>query len=430
MRVRALTVEVTKGPDAGQRRELSGRTMTIGTDPGNDLVLSDDSVSRFHCRIAVDTLGIKIVDTRSANGTRTSGLRIGDAYIEDDVRLELGRSELLVALGSSESEIPLYNADSFGGAVGRSVAMRDVFELARRAASSNATTLILGETGTGKDVLARAIHFHSARAQQRFEVFDCGAVAPTLIESALFGHVKGAFTGAEMDMPGVFERAHGGTLFLDEIGELAPDLQPKLLRALESGSITRVGATAPITIDVRIIAATNRDLRTEVESDRFRADLYYRLAVIPIEIPPLRDRPEDIPLLAAHFARHLLAPTPHEFAALRSYIDEAFGALSHYRWSGNARELRNVIERAIALAPPSKAPGKDVFNRMVELRTCIGATMHCRPALKLAREQFDREYLRDVLAACQGDLNKAASIADIHPKSFARLLRRYEISRW
>jgi DNA-binding NtrC family response regulator len=306
--------------------------------------------------------------------------------------------------------------------------MRELFALGRRAAGSSAQVLILGETGTGKDVIARAIHQHSARAAGPYLVFDCGAVAPTLIESALFGHVRGAFTGADSDRPGVFEAAHGGTLFLDEVGELEPTLQPKLLRALESGQVTRVGESGPRRVDVRIIAATNRDLRAEVEAGRFRSDLFYRLAVILLEVPPLRERAADIPLLAAHFLEQVIARDSGDGERLRAHMDGVFGGLARYRWPGNVRELRNVIERALALADPAEL-GKDIFSRMVELKTSIARSMHHLPPLEEARAQFDREYLRDALAAAGGDVNRAAELARVHPKSFARLLRRYGVGR-
>ena len=301
--------------------------------------------------------------------------------------------------------------------------MRRVFAIGRRAAAAPATVLLLGETGTGKDLLARAIHGDSPRARRPFLIFDCGAVAPTLIESALFGHVRGAFTGADADRAGVFELADGGTLFLDEIGELPLPLQPKLLRALETGQVQRIGAPAPITVDVRIMAATHRDLRAEVDRERFRADLYYRLAVITIEVPPLRDRPDDIPLLAAHFAGAVLA-RGGDLAWLRGHLDDAFGALRGQPWPGNVRELRNAIERAIALADPSALAG-DPLGRLVELRTSLRRT-RARLPLEAARAEFDRGYLRDLMTDAAGDIRVAAEQAGVHPKSLERLLRRYK----
>jgi len=421
MRVRHLTLEVIEGPDAGRRAEKGPEPLGIGTDPSNALALTDPTVSRFHCRITTDDQGHLVADRGSANGTIVNGLRARGVYLTDGARLELGETALLARLAADEDEIELSADERFGDAIGRSLVMRRLFASARRAAASNAPIVLLGETGTGKDVLARAIHDASPRASRPYVVFDSGAVAPTLIESALFGHVRGAFTGADTDRPGVFEWAHGGTLFLDEIGELASSLQPKLLRALESGTATRVGATAPVSFDVRVIAATNRDLPAEVEGERFRADLYYRLAVIVLEVPPLRDRLDDVPLLAAHFARDLLGNNVNV-----QQLELAFGALRHHRWPGNVRELRNVIERAAALADPKGFAG-DVLARMVELRSTVTRTMRERLPLEQAREQFDREYLRDTLAAAQGSIAHAAAAAGIHPKSLERLLRRYKL---
>ena len=427
VKVRELSVEVVAGADQGRSAALVGRELRIGADPSNHLVLSDPSVSRFHCRIVADQHGYRLVDAHSANGTWLGEVQVRDAYLPDPAPLvEVGQTQVAVRFGQGERDIELSAEEQFGGAVGRSVAMRELFALARRAAHSPTTVLILGETGTGKDVIARAIHDSSPRAAAPFLVFDCGAVAATLIESELFGHVRGAFTGADVDKPGVFERASGGTLFLDEIGELDTALQPKLLRALESGTVTRVGGTQPIAVDLRVIAATNRDLRQEVEDGRFRSDLYYRLAVILLEVPPLRERPEDIPLLAAHFLGGLVAREAGDLEHLRAHMDSVFERLAQCPWPGNVRELRNVIERAAALADPGEMT-KDIFSRMVELKDRIGRTLRVRPPLKEAREQFDREYLRDVLAAAQGDGQRAAEMAEVHPKSFARLLRRYRV---
>ncbi|HLU67515.1 MAG TPA: sigma 54-interacting transcriptional regulator [Kofleriaceae bacterium] len=428
MRVRDLAARVVAGPDQGAEAVLHGRELRIGADPSNHLRLGDPSVSRFHCAIVADDRGYRLVDERSANGTFLNGVQVHDAYLPDPARIELGGSAIAISFGDQEREIELSAEDCFGAAIGRSVAMRELFALGRRAAQSHATVLILGETGTGKDLIARAIHDHSARAGAPYVVFDCGAAAPSLIESALFGHVRGAFTGADSDRPGVFERAHGGTLFLDEIGELELSLQPKLLRALESGTVTRVGSTEPIRVDVRIIAATNRDLRGEVEQGRFRSDLFYRLAVILLQVPPLRERPEDIPLLVAHFLDSAVARDSGDAERVRAHMDSVFGGLAQHRWPGNVRELRNVIERAAALADPGEL-GKDIFSRMVELRTSIARSMRHLPPLEEARAQFDREYLRDALAASGGDVTAAAELAQVHPKSFARLLRRYGIER-
>jgi len=408
VRVRELALEVLSGPDAGVVVTLRGRALSIGAAPGNDLRLADPAVSRFHCRVVAGDDGYRVVDRRSVNGTFVDGTRVRDGYLREGARLRVGETEIAIRDGGGEAEIELAPEERFG------------------AAPTAAPVLLLGETGTGKDLLARAIHDHSGRPGP-FVVFDCGAVAPTLIESALFGHVRGAFTGADADRPGVFEQARGGTLFLDEIGELPPSLQPKLLRALEAGTVTRVGGVGEVGVDARVIAATHRDLRRAVNEEAFRADLFYRLAVIVLEVPPLRERPEDIPLLCAHFLRELLDDGAGG-AWLRPHLEDAFGALAAHRWPGNIRELRNVLERAAALADPREL-SKDRLARLVELRSSIVRTMHTRPPLKAAREQFDREYLRDVLAAAHGDVQRAAEVAQVHPKSFERLLRRYRVPR-
>jgi transcriptional regulator with GAF, ATPase, and Fis domain len=426
MRVERLVLEVESGRDAGARAELAGHELVVGADPSSTLVLRDPRVSRFHFRVTADDTGLLLRDRGSANGTFVGGLRAREVYLHDGARIELGDTTLVARVGGGEQDIELSIDESFGAAIGRSLVMRRLFAAARKAAHTSATMLLLGETGTGKDVLARAVHDASPRARAPYVVFDCGAAAPSLIESALFGHVRGAFTGADADRPGVFEWASGGTLFLDEIGELRGDLQPKLLRALETGAVTRVGATAPVPVDVRVIAATNRDLRADVEAQLFRADLYYRLAVIVLEVPPLRDRREDVPLLAGAFARDLLGLGDADLARLRPQLDEAFGALRHYPWPGNVRELRNVIERAAAMADPAALRG-DVLAKLVELRSAIGRTWHAHLPLEQARAEFDREYLRDAMAAAQGSIAHAAAVAGVHPKSLERLLRRYKL---
>jgi transcriptional regulator with GAF, ATPase, and Fis domain len=421
VREQRLLVRVVRGPDTGRELELGDVRIGVGTHPSNQLVLTDARASRFHLELFRDERGARAIDLDSANGTTAGRLRVRDVYVGDGTVLELGDTAIEIrAIGETTHELPA--SESFGELLGRSLAMRRVFAIARRAAAALATVLLLGETGTGKDLLARAIHGASPRAARPFLVFDCGAVAPTLVESALFGHLRGAFTGADADRAGVFELADGGTLFLDEIGELPLALQPKLLRALETGEVQRIGAPAPITVDVRIMAATHRDLRAEVDRDRFRADVYYRLAVIAIELPPLRERPDDIPLLAAHFARAVLA-RGGGLDWLRGHLEDAFGALRGQPWPGNVRELRNAIERAIALADPSALAG-DPLGRLVELRASLRRT-RTRLPLEAARAEFDRAYLRDLMTDASGDIRVAAEQAGVHPKSLERLLRRY-----
>jgi transcriptional regulator with GAF, ATPase, and Fis domain len=427
LRFDRIAVRVTRGPDLGREVELGADEVRVGTHPSNQLVLSDPTVSRFHLRLRGDDKGVRAIDLDSANGTRVGGLRVRDVYVGDGTVLEVGDAAIELRALAEGGEVELPPDEVFGELVGRSVAMRRVFAAGRRAAQSASTVLLLGETGTGKDLLARAIHQAGPRARAPFVVFDCGAAAPTLVEAALFGQVRGAFTGADTDRPGVFEQAHGGTLFLDEIGELPPALQPKLLRALEAGQVLRLGANQPLSVDVRVIAATHRDLRAEVDAERFRADLYYRLAVLAIEVPPLRERDGDIPILAAHFARVVLGRSGGDLAWLRPHLDDVFGQLRAQPWPGNVRELRNAVERAIALADPEALAG-DPLARLVELRGSLRKTRGRLP-LETARAEFDREYLRDLLTETGNDLKAAAELAGVHPKSLERLIRRYQIER-
>jgi len=423
------TFSVIEGPDKGAAATLKGRRLTVGAHPSNDLVIaSDPGVSGFHAVVVVDDKGYRVDDCGSANGTFVDDVPIASAYLRPGSKLRIGTSFLCLEEEGEDLSVELSEEDYFGDLVGRSVPMRELFALARKAAASSVTVLVQGETGTGKDLLARAMHKFGPRANGPFEVFDCGAAAPNLIESALFGHVKGAYTGAASDHPGVFERASGGTVFLDELGELDPSLQPKLLRVLENGTLIRVGGTEEIAVDVRVIAATHRELSAEVDAGRFRSDLYFRLAVLVMRMPALRERPEDIPLLVSHFLRDVLTRNESEVHVLRSHMDEAFARLARHPWPGNVRELRNVIERAAVLAEPAELE-KDLFSRLVELRKSIGTSIHVKQSLKVAREQFDIEYLRDVLDQTGGDVAAAAEVADVHPKSFTRLLRRYRLSK-
>jgi transcriptional regulator with GAF, ATPase, and Fis domain len=338
LELQGFELEVISGPDAGRRYRGGARSVLIGSHPKAELVLSDPYVSRQHARVERSEDEFVLRDLGSTNGTRIHDTHIREVLLHDGALFELGSTRVRFATIAEKFRVELAAEDVFEGLVGRSVAARELFALLARVSPSEATLLVEGETGTGKELVARAIHARSRRAAQPLVVFDCGAVLGTLIESSLFGHERGAYTGATDAMPGVFERADGGTLFLDEIGELAPELQPKLLRVLESGEVRRVGGTETEKVDVRVVAATHRDLERMVAEGRFREDLYYRIAVIRLRVPPLRERPEDIPLLAAHFARQLGAPD-----------DFDFGDLRERDFPGNVRELRNLVERAIVL---------------------------------------------------------------------------------
>jgi DNA-binding NtrC family response regulator len=425
--VRGFEVEVVAGPDAGKRAQATRRSFEVGTHPSSDLQLSDEHVSRRHLRIDIEARDCVVRDLGSTNGTRVGGVRVRVAPLEDGAILECGQTRLKFSYVAAPFRLELAERDDFEGVLGRSVAMRELFALLDRVAPTDAPVLIQGETGTGKERVARAVHRRSRRATRPFAVFDCAAVPPTLIEAELFGHEKGAFTGATERRAGVFERADGGTVFLDELGELAVELQPKLLRVLESNEVFRVGASKPTPIDARIVAATNRDLGARIDEGQFREDLYYRLAVVTVRVPPLRERREDIALLASHFAReHLFAG--EKATAPAPGWEAIFDFMTGYDWPGNVRELRNVVERAVIMSDPKLLRG-DPLDAVTELRKRAEPAMHRRVSLRAARDQTEREYLEDLVRATDWDLDQASQIADVHRKSLERLLREHRIKR-
>ncbi len=299
--------------------------------------------------------------------------------------------------------------------VGRSEAMLEVFKTAARVAASDATVLVLGESGTGKELVARAIHAASPRAARPFVPVDCGALAEGVLESELFGHVRGAFTGAQTARQGLFEAAEGGTLFLDEIGDVGAALQARLLRALQEGTIRRVGANEAIPVDVRVVAATNKDLDAAVAAGRFREDLFYRLNVVTLRIPPLRDRREDVPLLAEHFAakhgseRGGVSPAAREL-------------LQAYGWPGNVRELENVIARALALNPSGVVGPADLPEHLQGAAAAVGPGLPLPPGFRPSLDELSRRYAALVLAECGGNKTRAAELLGIDRKTLYRIL--------
>ena len=406
--VKSLTVRVVKGPDAGRAHEASGHQLTIGTATDNDLILGDETVSRYHLQL--QHLGDRILaqDLGSTNGTVSGSIAIERATITPGTVLSLGKTQIRIDDGAVV-ELELAAEEQLGNVRGRSPAMRNLLARVEKIARSDASVLLGGETGVGKEVVARAIHDLSQRATGPFETVDCGALSPTLVASELFGHEKGSFTGADRERDGAFQRAAGGTLFLDEIGELPPSLQTALLGALERRVIRRVGGDKAIPVDVRVVCATHRDLRAEVNSESFRQDLYYRIAVVVLRIPPLRERVEDIPLLVEHFLRE----AGHSGAVEELFPPAAMAGLVRHRWPGNVRELRNFVDAALAIgeAPtldgepgpaPSYSPSEGMFT--------TGALSQLLPSsYKAARAQvldnFDRLYLRALLDRCQYNLS-------------------------
>ena len=426
IQIRGFVLEIISGPGLGTSFRGDKRNLLLGTHVSADIVLPDPHVSRLHARIDVEEQDYVLRDLGSTNGTKIAGIRIREANLDDGAIIELGGTKVRFRILDEPFEIRLADEEKFQGLVGRSVAMRELFALCDRVAPTDASVIIQGETGTGKDLVARAMHERSRRSDKPFVILDCGAIPPGVIESELFGHERGAFTGATATRIGAFERAHGGTVFLDEIGELALELQPKLLRCVETGELLRIGGERPIKVDIRIIAATHRDLARMITENRFRADLYYRLAVIKVIVPPLRERREDIPLLAAHFARQALGDGSRSPLAHQA-LEAVFGELTRHDWPGNVRELRNIVERATILADPKLIHAGTADVVAGELQRSIEKAVHKQISLRAARAELERDYLADLLRATEGDLDEAARIAQVHRKSLERLLRRLKL---
>jgi len=317
---------------------------------------------------------------------------------------------------------------SFHSLVGKSAQMREVYRLLEQAAGLDITVLLGGETGTGKELAARAIHYHSSRKEMRFVPVNCGALPPGLVESELFGHARGAFTGAVAAKAGLFEEAQGGTLFLDEVGELPLATQVKLNRALQEREIRRVGDNTPVKIDVRLVAATHRELLAEVHGGRFREDLYYRLHVFPIRLPPLRERLEDVPLLAAHFLEKHARAMRRE---ITGFDPDALRTLTSHLWPGNVRELQNAVERAVAVCGDATIQARDLPPELLSAPSsgvppgAVLASMPYREAVEQAHDRVSREYLVALLTEFQGNVTKAAARAGMERESLHRLLKKH-----
>ena len=417
-----------KGAQRGTEFVIANDVIRIGKAPENDLVLADETVSRVHFEIVRDPKGYLVRDMKSTNGTFLDSAEVKEAYLRAGSVIKAGEVELKFTPFEERIEILPSEKEALGEMVGKSSAMREILGLVEKIAPTDATVLIEGETGTGKDMIARTLHQLSPRADKPFIVVDCGAVAGTLIESELFGHEKGAFTGAVTARQGAFELASGGTVFLDELGELSLDLQPKLLRVLEQRELRRVGGAKTLKVDLRVIAATRKDLRSEVEKGKFREDLYFRLNVVPITAPALRERREDIPLLIDSMLKKL---SPESRVDLTETTRQALMA---HDWPGNVRELRNVIERALALgADPGMlvSPlGTDAAPNKVQLSSAVefDPGVSFRDTKERWTELFERRYLTWLLRRADGNISKAARDADMDRKYLHKLLRKYGIT--
>ncbi|HTL35017.1 MAG TPA: sigma 54-interacting transcriptional regulator, partial [Kofleriaceae bacterium] len=388
--------------------------------PSNDLPITDQTVSRFHCELVITNDAVRARDLGSRNGTYLGGVQLLDALVPGGTELSLGSSSIRIDVDDAHTELAASERTRFGSLVGESARMREIFSELEKIAASDATVLIEGETGTGKEGTAEAIHSASARATKPFIVIDCGAIPATLLESELFGHEAGAFTGATERRLGAFEQASGGTLFLDEIGELPLELQPKLLRALEAREVRRVGGRDVVRLDLRIVAATNRDLRAEVNRGSFRADLYYRLAVVKVVLPPLRERPGDIPGLVQHLLEEIGA-SPAKIAELTK--TEFLNALVSAPWSGNVRELRNHLEQCVVFGE-SRLPNAPATPLPA---AAVDASLSYDLARRQAIDAFERDYIKALLARTQGNVNAAARDAGLNRAYVYRLLRRHNL---
>ena len=410
---------VIKGPDRGESVRLDGdRPVYFGSSPSCEMVLSDKTVSRKHMMAELAGDEVLVMDCGSTNGCFIQGSRFEKISIGFGAEVKLGRTVIKFLPDEEVVEPEPSRESAFGTIVGGDTKMRQLFNLLTDVAATNATVLIEGETGTGKELIAEEIHNHSPRRDGPFVVFDCGSVPRELIESMLFGHVKGSFTGAIGDRKGAFAEAHGGTIFLDEIGEMALDLQPSLLRVLDKRAVRKVGSNTYEKIDVRVVAATNRDLRAEVAKKTFREDLYYRLAVIRVAVPPLRERGTDIPLLVQHFVNNFgptLKITPDDMAKL-----------VRHSWPGNVRELRNVMERACLLSRGDQVNIDDAL-----IQEAGGAQLGIRTDLPFKEakgqlvEMFEREYIEDLMRRHKMNLSAAAREAQIDRKHLRELIRKY-----
>ena len=428
--VGAFRVRVTHGPDAGATAESAATELTVGSDLGNLLQLTDPTVSRHHCAFTPTFEGVKVRDLQSTNGTFIAGCRVETALLAPQTSVRIGQTSLVFEPLEQLVPQPVSDQESFGGMLGTSLVMRRLFSLLPRIAASDATVLIEGETGTGKSLLARMIHEASGRAARPFVVVDCSAIPPSLVESELFGHEKGAFTGAVARRGGLFEAADGGTVFLDEIGELPLETQPVLLSVLETREVRRVGAVDSRKINVRIIAATNRDLREEVNRSGFRSDLWYRLNTLRLAIPPLRERPEDIAHLVAHFYRQFASD-----AKAGPPLD-LVERMCRHRWPGNVRELRSAVERALVFSEPalweelggSEPVPQDPQPGQLGFPLEISPEVSFRAAKSRIVVRWESAYLAELMRQNDGNISQAARTARMDRNYLRELLARHGIN--
>jgi DNA-binding NtrC family response regulator len=405
---------------------MLGALGTVGRHATNDLVVADPRVSGVHLELRRVGARLHVRDAGSTNGTWIGPHRVTEVDLAPGGEITIGETLLRLDIDTEANAPAPGTAEAFGELVGRSPAMRELFATLDRISPKGLSVLVQGETGTGKEEIARAIHKASSRADKPFVVIDAAALPETLAESLLFGHEKGAFTGAERRAVGLFEAADGGTVFLDEIGELPASIQAKFLRVLEQREVTRVGSHEPQRVDVRVIAATHRDLRHEIDAGRFREDLFFRLAAIRIVVVPLRDRPEDIPVLC----RKLLEKIGQESGVELRIEDDALTHLQAQPWPGNVRELRNVLARSAALTTDGVIRRVDVagegfgFRGTREERSVLDLSGTFAAAKERAVSRFEAAYLAALMRRCKGNVSQASREADLARHYLRELLKK------
>ncbi len=421
-RMSAYRISVVSGVDAGRSFEIDSTQPSrvfVGLSPSCVVRLSDAQVSRRHAAFAWLEDLLHLVDLQSTNGTYVNGVRVVEAILRGGETIQLGATTLRVDIREDPPPPEPPAIEGFGRVVGSSVEMTRLYPLFARIAASDVNLVIEGETGTGKEVLGAALHGASKRAEGPLIIFDCTTVPANLVESELFGHERGAFTGAVASRKGVFEQASGGTLFIDEIGELDPSLQPKLLRALEQSAVRRVGGDEWIRVDVRVIAATRRDLDREVQDGRFRDDLFFRLNVARVELPPLRHRQGDVSILAQHFWGEL---TGHDGTSIPY---EALRSLERQPWPGNVRELRNAVVRLFALGDLAQEGQTAAWGSREPFEQVLSQKLAFPDARDRVLAAFEREYVERALEAHGGSVAKAAEASGIARRYFNTILARY-----
>jgi len=423
---RSWSARVISGSEPERVVALGTKPLLIGAHQRCDVMIRDPKVSSRHAELAVLERGVRVKDLDSTNGTFWQGARIGEVVVPAGSSIQIGETSIRLE-SAPVALIAPSGRRAFGNLVGQSLVMRELFAVLELASPTDATVLIQGESGTGKELAARAIHDHSRRAAGPFVVVDCGSISEQLAESQLFGHVKGAFTGAVAARKGAFQEASGGTLFLDELGELPLPVQAKLLRALEQQQVVPVGSDQTVKVDTRVVAATHRDLLEMVEQKSFRFDLFHRLAVVHVAIPPLREHPEDIPELLRHlYSNHGVQP--------ENLTGPNLELLERHNWPGNVRELRNVLDRALALTSGNGGdfsalkiwlhPGGQQQQPVMEL---VDTHLSFKEAKERWLEIFEKRYLAAAYARHDKNITRAAEHAGINRRHFRELLKKHGI---